>query len=91
MTKVTVDIIRSLKILKREISKDKFDDLLSSFGLAEEDFENRISGLNTEYEFFFNLYLCDLVNSIISIDEKFTTAVGEKSCDAIIELKNGKK
>ncbi len=91
MTEINVDVIKSLKTLKGKISSDQFNSLLSSFGLTEEDFENRITGLNKEYEFLCNLYLCDLANNIIPIDEKFTTAVGEKSCDAIVELKDGKK
>lgn len=91
MIQVNVDVIRSLKTLKGKIEKADFDRLLSTFGLTEEDFEARISGLGKEYEFLCNLYLCNLADHIIPIDEKFTTVVGEKCYDAIVELKSGKK
>ena len=91
ITQVDVDIIRSLRSLKSSLSSEKFNILMSDLGVTSDEFESRIFGFEMEHEFLFNLYICNLCKSIIPIEEKFTTSIGEYTCDAIITLKDNKK
>lgn len=91
MDEPSIELIKALKALKDEISTDQFNNIMNSLGVDLNDFENRIKGLEREYEFIGNLYICNVIKEIIPVDEDFTTSIGEKSCDAIITLKNDKK
>ena len=87
----SIELIKTLKTLKEEITVDQFNNILSVLGVDFNNFEDRIEGLEREYEFIGNLYICNACKEIIPIDEEFTSNVGEKSCDAIIILNNNKK
>lgn len=91
MKEPSIELIKALKALKDEIPADQFNNVLNCLGVDSNSFEDRIKGLEREYEFIGDLYICNLCKDIIPIDEEFTTNIGEKSCDAIITLKNDKK
>lgn len=91
MVNADVDVIRILKKLRVGMTDKEFDTLLTCFGLSKEGYESRVAGLDKEYEFLCNLYLCNKINHFIQIDEKLSNLVGEKSCDAIVELKDGRQ
>ena len=91
MKEPSIELIKALKALKDEIPADQFNNVLNGLGVDSNSFEDRIKGLEREYEFIGDLYICNVCKDIIPIDEEFTTNIGEKSCDAIITLKNDKK
>ncbi len=91
MKEPSIELIKALKALKDEIPADQFNNVLNGLGVDSKSFEDRIKGLEREYEFIGDLYICNVCKDIIPIDEEFTTNIGEKSCDAIITLKNDKK
>ena len=47
----------TLKTLKEEIPVDQFNNILSVLGVDFNNFEDRIEGLEREYEFIGNLYI----------------------------------
>ena len=91
MNEPSIELIKALKALKEEITSEQFNNILTGLGVDSNNFEGRIKGLEREYEFIGNLYICNTCKEIIPIDEEFTSNVGEKSCDAIIILKNDEK
>lgn len=91
MNEPSIELIKALKALKEEITAEQFNNILTGLGVDSNNFEERIKGLEREYEFIGNLYICNACKEIIPIDEEFTSNVGEKSCDAIITLKNDEK
>lgn len=91
MNEPSIELIKALKTLREEIPLEQFNNILSGLGIDSNNFEERIKGLEREYEFISNLYICNLCKEIIPIDEEFTTNIKEKSCDAIVILKNDEK
>ena len=91
MKNQSIGLIKVLKSLKEELTESIFNSILNDLGVDSNNFEERIKGLEREYEFISNLYICNACNCIVPIDEEFTTTIGEKSCDAIITLNNNEK
>ncbi len=91
MKEESIEVIKGLHSLENGVDSSKFEQICEILNIDKKEYHNRTRGLEKEFEFLSNLYICGLIKSFIPIDEKLTTLIGEKSCDAILTLNDDSK